>query len=441
MSSPTSRTDRAQAEVAGRKRLYNEIHARPPQPLEAPAQITHLALLASNAEAEADAERLNTLADGVHQPGPAPQARHAMLDGGVWRLRWERHAEFLSYTIVRPGPTDTPFSDTALDAFPQDFVAQTPGRLLLGVHVSVANADRAYLNKDDIQKALGQNDYLVSTFKGGGLTAASAFRLHGDDFARILVYNHSCGPTELGRAVQWLLEVETYRMMALLALPVAHQVGAAVSKLEANVNDITKKLAATHSEAEDRALLDRLIQASAQAEDEATDSSFRFSAARAYYAIVRERIAALREERQKGRESLGGFLDRRLAPAMNTCDATAQRQQAVIDRLSRVTDLLRTRVDMALQQQNAKMLASVDKRAKMQLRLQQTVEGLSVVAISYYAVGLAGYVFKALEHAVSAFDATLATGLSAPAIVLGVAWTLRRARKALTDSDPPAVQE
>jgi uncharacterized membrane-anchored protein len=82
--------------------------------------------------------------------------------------------------------------------------------------------------------------------------------------------------------------------------------------------------------------------------------------------------------------------------------------------------------------QNQSLLASMDRRAKLQLRLQQTVEGLSIAAIVYYMAGLVGYVANALGHwpllaAWLPSNETL-VGLAVLPVVLGVAWGLRRLR-------------
>ena len=46
---------------------------------------------------------------------------------------------------------------------------------------------------------------------------------------------------------------------------------------------------------------------------------------------------------------------------------------------------------------NQDLLASLAHRQKLQLRLQQTVEGLSVVAISYYTISIVAYIAKAVD--------------------------------------------
>jgi uncharacterized membrane-anchored protein len=180
----------------------------------------------------------------------------------------------------------------------------------------------------------------------------------------------------------------------------------------------------------ERRLLDRLMALAAEVERITAAADYRFGATRAYHALVERRIAELREQRiAPGVPTLGETMDRRLAPAMRTCAATAGRLAALAERLARSANLLRTRVDVALEQQNHQLLTSMDRRAHLQLRLQATVEGLSVAAISYYVIGLLGHVFEAARHAGAPLDPEVATGLAVP-FVLGAVWLLvRRIRR------------
>jgi uncharacterized membrane-anchored protein len=159
-------------------------------------------------------------------------------------------------------------------------------------------------------------------------------------------------------------------------------------------------------------------------------SSFRFGATRAYEALVHDRISVLREVRVGGRQTLAEFMRRRFDPAMRTVRAADERLKVLSERAMRAGQLLSTQVEVARSAQNQALLASMDRRADTQLRLQRTVEGLSVVAISYYAVGLAGYVVEPLAAAAGwSKGATMA--VLAPAVVLGVWALVRRIRQSL----------
>jgi uncharacterized membrane-anchored protein len=235
----------------------------------------------------------------------------------------------------------------------------------------------------------------------------------------------------VGRIVQKLLEIETYRLMALLAFPVAGQAASELTRLEAEAEAAALQVRDEGGVDADRALLNKLAALAGDAQALSARTRYRFAAARAYYGIVLERIQQLREQRIEARPTILEFMERRLAPAMRTCSAVAEREQGVIAHLARTSQLLSTRVEVASEVTNANLLRSMDDRARLQLRLQQTVEGLSVAAISYYAVGLLGYLFKAIEHEAKGFDATLATGIAVPVVIGVIWWLLRRTRAKL----------
>ena len=121
-------------------------------------------------------------------------------------------------------------------------------------------------------------------------------------------------------------------------------------------------------------------------------------------------------------------MERRLAPAMRTCVSVAERQQGAIERIARTVQILNTRVEVASEMVNVNLLASMDNRSRVQLRLQETVEGLSIVAVSYYALSLLKVVFDGVAVAAPWLDPTAATALSVP-VVLYLVWRLLRGVK------------
>jgi uncharacterized membrane-anchored protein len=180
-------------------------------------------------------------------------------------------------------------------------------------------------------------------------------------------------------------------------------------------------------------LLADLTELAAELEADAASSLYRFGASRAYYNIVLERVAMLAEKALPGNETLGAFLQRRLAPAMRTCQSVEERQADLSRKLARATALLRSWIDVELQKFNTEILASMDKRAHLQLRLQQTVEGLSVAAISYYVIGLVGYLAKLIHGVGIEIAPETLTGAAVPIVVLGVWLTVRRIRSKHSD--------
>jgi uncharacterized membrane-anchored protein len=157
-------------------------------------------------------------------------------------------------------------------------------------------------------------------------------------------------------------------------------------------------------------------------------STYRMDATQAYAAIVEERLAELNIRACAGHLSLADFTQRRFLPAVRTCAAYARRADALVQRTGQVVALLRTRIETRIENQNGRLLASMESSASRQLRLQQLVEGLSVVAVSYYALGLVGKVLEGVGEVVPGLHVHLWTGLAAPVVVLGV-WSAIRWQK------------
>jgi uncharacterized membrane-anchored protein len=177
-------------------------------------------------------------------------------------------------------------------------------------------------------------------------------------------------------------------------------------------------------------LLDALVALAAELESEGVRSAYRFGATQAYEAIVTSRLEVIDEARVDGCSTWRSFLDRRLAPAMRTCRSVAGRQAELSQKLSRAANLLRTRVDVEIQSQNKALLQGMSERARLQLRLQQTVEGLSVAAVSYYVLGLFGYLVRgARDGGLVGWDPNVAMAIALPAVLAGVWWTVRRIRR------------
>ncbi len=412
-------------EHARRAELNYEVHARPPDALGAPVRVSYLALLLDGSTRGAAREHVRNLALRYGVTPPGETANHFAADLGAFRIKWEQHTEFHRVTFMRDGAAERPFSEPAIAAVPTDWVAALPGQLLVA-------ADLELLPDAEEMLALelfGSNQLVGSMVQGGRGMAFTDFRIGSHGFARFLVHSGSMSPVQAGRNVQRLLEIDTYRMMALLAVPVARALGPSLTAWEGELAEIAARLVEAKP-IDEPVLLARLTRLAAEIEKEEAATRYRFSAAAAYYALVQRRIAELREERIEGLQTFQEFVERRLAPAMDTCQATAARQEALSRRVARVTQLLSTRVDITREEQNRDVLQSMNRRAQLQLRLQRTVEGLSVAAITYYIVGLVGYVWKPLAP-LTPFTPDTLVALSIPAVLGVVALALARARRRL----------
>lgn len=392
-----------------RATVLAEMHARPFQLFVAPRAILHYAfMLQAGSEPPQAAFAAECRRLGVEPP--APSARFHVVPVGSGTLRFEAHSEFVTCTFdcagVGPGaplPDDNPFGT--------GFVQ--PGPVMVATRLDLVVADPA---EDGGFTGFDRRSLAVSSFVGGAALAASDFAVERSGATRIVVIDHGLGDRLAGPTVQRLIEVETYRTLALLGLPEAQRIAPEIQRTEAALAAITARIRTSSGIEANRALLDDLTALAGDLESTGTVSSYRFAASRAYAEIVKARLRTLAEESVGGYGSWSSFLDRRMAPALRTCEAIWKRQQDLTDRLARTAELLRTRVEIEVEQQNGALLQSMNRRARMQLRLQQTVEGLSVAAVSYYVVGLIGY----LAGGISLFGVHVDKGWIAAASVLPV---------------------
>ena len=412
--------------------LSNEIHARPPQEVSAPERLSYIALH-YDADADAASAAIDDLARlcviwGVQSP--TAEVTHFNAKHSNLRLKWERHTEFVTYTFSRKGDFARPFENPVISFVDEEWLATLSGKLVVAIHLAVQESKVFVPDLREVVREFGDNYLVGAKVAGGNGIVLTDLMIHADEFGRMLVMDLKLGKRQGGRTVQRLLEIETYRIMALLGLPVAWATAAMLRGAERELAEITSLMAqdSTHDEP---ALLVRLTRLAASVESGVAANSFRFGASRAYYDLTKRRIAELREERLAGVQTIEEFMDRRLAPAMATCGSAQKRLLDLSGRVARASDLLRTRVDIEREQQNQELLASMNRRARMQLRLQQTVEGLSIAAITYYVVGLVGYAAKALKEAGVPLSVELVTGASIPFVVLAIWLVVRRLRRHL----------
>ena len=422
-----------------RRNLNDEVHARPYAKLTAPLRAAHFALLTGEGGGEADRHHLADLCAAYGLAQPEPDDVHLICDFKDFTLKWERHTEFSTYTFYdRQEPQAAPFSRIASDAVPQDWLEELPGERLVALQVEVLGPDAPEPSQRELLAFFGHDAFCGAVAAGGAAAAWMDFTIGPEGFGRLLIKDRSLRPRQTGRLLQRLLEIETYRMMALLALPVARRLGPQLTEAGQRLLEITRLMPGCSELEQQQALLTDITALSGEIEQAASVSGYRFAAAKAYHALVLRRIEELREERLEGLQTFGEFMDRRLSPALRTCEATGERIDRLSRRLTRAGQLLRARVELALEAQNQDVLARMDRRARLQLRLQETVEGLSVAAITYYVVGLVAYAAKALKVTGLPLDADITPGIAIP-IVAGLVWYgVRRVRRYVTrQSDAP----
>jgi uncharacterized membrane-anchored protein len=412
-----------------RSLLTEEVHARPFAALKPPEQASHLAFVSDENAVAADFAHLVRLCQHYDVALPASGSRHFTCDFGPFRLKWERHGEFCTYTFFNQTPFDQPFSTAAISIVPRDWLEAIPGKRLVAVHIAVESRDAPPHTPADLATFFYSETVSGSQVFGGAALTWTDFAIHDDGFGRILVRDVALDHFEAGRLVQRLLEIETYRMMALVALPLVQEHGPQIRQIEEEAADISRSMSEIAGLAHTRATLTRLSRLSADVVGIIARLSYRVEATRAYFALVRRRVERLREERLERLQTIEEFLERRLAPAMQTCETAARRLESLSRRLTQSSDLLRTQVDVALQEQNRDVLLSMDRRARLQSRLQRTLEVISIVALTYYLAVLLMTILKAVKAAGVGLDVELIAGAATP-LLLGVIWlALRWARR------------
>jgi uncharacterized membrane-anchored protein len=412
-----------------------ELHLRPFQTFSTPHRILHFAFVINSGDSAHEHAAFSELCLKLNAPEPEPHARFHIVTSGTWTLRWELHTEFASYTWSTPSTTDALFEDITRD-LPAAFRETKPvGHLL--VSVDVALVDR-FADPEAIEAPFDRTSLTVVGAADGSAHIASDFRPDSSGITRFLIEDLGMTPTRSGRLIQRLLELETYRCHALLGLPVARRAEPAVRHMENELLRLSREMTTATSTAANHAILQQLTSLSAELETQIAFTSFRLGATRAYSELVGTRLQVIRECEHGSYVSFSRFLRRRFNPAIATCNAIEARQQALATRLAHATDLLRTLIQSELEDQNRMLLASMNRRSRLQLRLQQTVEGLSIAAVSYYMVGLTGYIAKGAKDAEllpKMLTPEIVSAISVPIVVVLIWWTLHRARKAWGSSE------
>ena len=412
--------------------LHNEVHARPSQRIRLPALIIYVVVINEGITREQECEHLRRLPGQQTLLLEQLQNNFLRLRLQGYTLRWERHTEFTRYSLVQHLPEAAQLGATDPEllshlTLPSGWLAEIPGRTFAAVKVALVPGDLHRTDELLVQarKWFGGNPVVASLIgRETHSLAVTDFMLRPSGFERMLVMMQGdASETRAGRVSQRLLEIETYRLMALRGLPMTKRLIPELTDAERQLAEITAQL--ENKAASDQELLDTLTSLAARIERATVEHGYRFAATQAYNKLVMQRIAELREKAIPGTQTIGEFMQRRLSPAISTVEATAQRLSYLSARISRTSSLLRTRVDILAETQNQQLLEKLTRGQELQLRLQSTVEGLSIAAISYYVISLLLYITKAGAAAGLPIHPELATGLMIPA-VLWVVWRTTR---------------
>ncbi|WP_321390432.1 DUF3422 domain-containing protein [uncultured Desulfuromusa sp.] len=415
-----------------RDALYNELHIRPFHMLESPQQVTHLAACCETPDAlQRSYDLISELCKRYEVNPPQADAVTFYQNFGNFTINWERHVEFYSLTIMQPAPPQgKPFEYTAVDLLPSDWLKQLPGLMIAAFHMIIDDQQFNY-DEHSLSHYFEGHPVMMSSAYGGKTQIHTAFKLHGDGYGRFMICHKGMSNSQTGRLTRRLIDLETYRLLSLLSLPIAKRISPQLLNMDKQMAEILTVVAKLDSASSERQLLEKITQIEAQLETYRAETTQRFSATQAYHQLVKDRLERINEEKIDGYLSIGEFVNRRLNPALRTCESVQTWMENLSKRIERASDLMRTRVNLNLQDQNRSQLSAMNRRSRLQFRLQETVEGLSIAAISYYAIGLLSYLFKGLPLKQWGLDSNMLLACSIPVVLLTIWFITRRIKRRL----------
>ena len=414
--------------------LIDELHTRPFPVISLPAQVSSIAVL-NPAPVETEIERLTDLANSWGMPAPQKGASCFYQSCDRFNIRWERHNEFSTYTVISRDSAKAK-EQGSLALLGSDWLQSVSGEIISANHIELLPLAEAPSGREALRGYFDGERLIGSKIYDGNATVWTSMRSHSDGFTKTLVIDEGINASQAGRAVRNLLEISTYRSMTLLALPTAKSLLPEVSTLERRLSETSEKLKQLKTMEDEQNLMAELISEATQVEKLIADHSFRFSATEAYFNLTQTRLDMLREEKIPTIRTLKQFHVRRFIPAYNTCVSVVKRKQNLSQRIGRTSELLHSRLQLSLEDQNQRLLASMNNRSKLHLRLQQTVEGLSVVAITYYSMNLIKLMVDPLPlETYLPFGDVLLVAVTTPLVFISTLLLVRRIRKKLGDSE------
>ncbi|WP_448502875.1 DUF3422 family protein [Sphingomonas sp.] len=409
-----------------RASLSAEMHLRRLPRFASPCRMVQVVTLSDEDGARESAEMVRDIAlrRGVTL---AERARYAVVPLGEDILVWEGHTEFSSCMILRQGAFEAPFGVAWPGPEAAALLKALPGEIIRATEIALMARGEALPDRHEASRWFDPDALTLCDVADRQARILSDFKLNADGFGRLLIADLGLEGDEGAHLVQQLQELGNYRNMALLGLPLAQSLTPDVSAIERRLSTLTHQV--SERGASDDALLDELTAVAGELARLAAATRYRMSATRAYAQLCMERLRSIGSEPVRGFQTLADFIERRLAPAVRTCESFSGRLEDLQQRTAWTSSLLRTRIDIALAKQNRDLLESMDRRTRLQLRLQQAVEGLSVVAISYYLVSLIGYLVYPLAGANKGWAMAAAT----PLVLAGVWWTARRIKRSVQE--------
>lgn len=411
--------------------LHQELHARPIPDIRVGSTIYHQAMFRDSEMILSERAHLDDLVRTVSANVQSAGDSHVRIDLGGNSLRVEFHNEFTGYTFIKNSTEDfdAPPDRYVIDS---DWIGRIPGGTVNRLQIHVEAVDH-YSPEQEVEKRFKSSSLIASDVSDSQMRIWSDYLVSPRGNTRFLIQCKTDDTDRIGRAVQRVIDIENYRMLALIGLQTAKAIAPTLSAIEMSLEKLMRSFQTIDTIGGERVLLDELIQLSAEVELIKGRAINRFRATEAYAEIMTDRLREIRETKVEGVFSIGAFLMRRSEPAFRTCRARRDRILELSLRVSRAAELLRTRINVQIEEQNQKLLQSVDQRASLQNRLQLTIEWFSIIALSVYALQLLGFMLAAIADVYPAINVTRVTGVLTVPVVITIGFIVGRIRRQYTD--------
>lgn len=437
-----------------RRQLHEEVHARPPIALWPNERVLSQSFLLDADSRETQMQWIQRLSKalGVANDHELDHSfRMLTLAPEPLRviIKWELHGEFATIAAITHNPIKItgPMlqSRLALEKSLDDLfiklgcptIVESGGERISALDLAFEHRP-LFSEAQEVSSIFNGNtvvgSYILSSKKAQLWTD---LRLDEDGFISYFIPHDVLGSRQAGRVARAVAEAETYRMAAMIAFPVAKSLSMPLRSAESELADLSMSISQLQTEPgvhtdKDGKFLGELSSLASRAEQWISGYGLRFTAAEAYSQLLNKNLYELAESPIPGVQSLSEFMDRRFQPAMGTCIWTQRRLKELSDRISRTTQTLRTRIEFVNEEQTQKLLASMDQRARLQLRLQETVESLSVLVLTYYAVSLLAYMAKGGKEAGLSIHPEIVAAIAAPIVAIVFLVISKRRRKRIT---------
>jgi len=424
-----------------RRALSDELHARAFHEFDGAGRFIRFVFMTED-NLSAMHGYVNAFLQERGKPPIEAESKFARIEFDDFALRFERHTEFLSISLIEKGLAAKAgllpdAFDKSQSRLPLDWAGAAPATLFHAIWIEIGGKPPRGLDPESMLTVMDSRAIAANRLGDGTSQLHFAFDIDKNGFSRVALYNSDITASRMGRTVQRVVEFETYRLLAMLGFAAVQDNSQKLSQIETEVGKLTTQLAVQikNPGAKVESLLSTLSRQAADLEDISSQTSYRLSATTAYESILADRLAGLGLSRLDGFQGVRGFLNRRMTPAMDSCRAFAERMASLSERIGRAGDLLQTQTEMIIQRQNRDLLRSMNRRAKAQLHLQQTVERLSIAAVTYYGVGLVGYLALPLPLDAWGIDLLVVKAASVPIIAFFVWLAIHRVKQGLKSDD------